>query len=54
MLFGADRPDGGEVRLDGERRELRTPHDGVAAGMAFLSEDRKAEGIIPDLSVGRT
>ena len=50
-LFGAEPADGGEARLGGRAFAPRTPADGLAAGVAFLSEDRKAEGIIPELSV---
>jgi len=51
LLFGLDRPDAGAIVLDGRRLELRGPRDAIAAGVAFLAEDRKAEGIVPDLSV---
>jgi ribose transport system ATP-binding protein len=50
-LFGADAVDEGQVYLEGERLKLGTPRDAIKAGFAFLSEDRKAEGIIPELSV---
>ncbi|HEX8089076.1 MAG TPA: sugar ABC transporter ATP-binding protein [Blastocatellia bacterium] len=51
VIFGADALESGEVHLEGERLNIRSPGDGIDAGLAFLSEDRKAEGIIPDLSV---
>jgi ribose transport system ATP-binding protein len=51
VIFGADRPDAGEIHLDGKRIDPRSPGDAIEAGLAFLSEDRKAEGIIPELSV---
>ena len=50
-LFGLDEIDSGEVRFDGKVVALRSPRDAIEAGMAFLAEDRKAEGIIPGLSV---
>ncbi len=50
-IFGADRIERGEVFLDGKPLKLRAPGDAIDAGLAFLSEDRKAEGIIPELSV---
>ncbi len=50
-IFGADAVDAGEIQLDGKRLRLRSPADAISAGLAFLSEDRKAEGIIPELSV---
>jgi ribose transport system ATP-binding protein len=50
-IFGADKIEAGEVYLEGKPLRLRAPGDAIDAGLAFLSEDRKAEGIIPELSV---
>jgi ribose transport system ATP-binding protein len=50
-IFGADPADAGEVYLNSRRLDARTPDDAIDAGVAFVSEDRKAEGIIPELSV---
>ncbi|WP_181700964.1 sugar ABC transporter ATP-binding protein [Chthonobacter albigriseus] len=51
LLFGADRPDGGRLTVGGEERQFREPAEAIAAGFGFCSEDRKVEGIIPDMSV---
>ena len=51
VIFGADAVDKGRVFLEGKRLRLSAPRDAIEAGLAFLSEDRKAEGIIPELSV---
>ena len=51
VIFGADRPDGGELALDGKALSFKTPLDGIRAGLAFCPEERKAEGIVGDLSV---
>jgi monosaccharide-transporting ATPase len=50
-IFGADALDEGRVFLEGRPLDLKGPGDAIDAGLAFLSEDRKAEGIIPELSV---
>ncbi|WP_435164572.1 sugar ABC transporter ATP-binding protein [Falsirhodobacter sp. 1013] len=50
-IFGMDRQTEGEVRMDGQPCRLSCPRDAIGAGIAFLTEDRKTEGIIPDLSV---
>jgi ribose transport system ATP-binding protein len=50
-IFGADKLEAGEIYLEGKALKLRSPRDAIKAGFAFLSEDRKAEGIIPELSV---
>ena len=51
LLFGADQPDGGTITLDGKAFRPAEPGDAIAAGLGFCTEDRKSEGIIPDLSV---
>jgi galactofuranose transport system ATP-binding protein len=50
-VFGADEVDKGKVFLDGSQLKLRSPRDAIRSGLAFLSEDRKAEGIVPNWSV---
>jgi galactofuranose transport system ATP-binding protein len=50
LLFGADRPTSGEVLLNGAPGP-RSPVQALARGLAYLPEDRKADGIVPDLSV---
>jgi ribose transport system ATP-binding protein len=50
-IFGADPVDEGRVELEGRPLHLGAPRDAIEAGLAFLTEDRKAEGIIPELSV---
>jgi ribose transport system ATP-binding protein len=51
IVFGADRARAGEMRMGGAPHRPERPADGIAAGLGFLSEDRKAEGIVPDMSV---
>jgi ribose transport system ATP-binding protein len=50
-IFGADQIEEGEVRLEGKAIKRGSVNDAIDAGIAFLTEDRKAEGIIPELSV---
>ncbi|SAK45946.1 sugar ABC transporter ATP-binding protein [Caballeronia ptereochthonis] len=51
LLFGADRPAQGTLSVGGESAAFRSPKDAIARGVAYLTEDRKAEGIVPELSV---
>jgi ribose transport system ATP-binding protein len=51
IIFGADRADSGNVYAGQRKLEAHGPDDAIAARIAFISEDRKAEGIIPELSV---
>jgi monosaccharide-transporting ATPase len=51
LLFGIDTHDTGEVRIQGTPVNLGSPREAVQHGIAFASEDRKLEGILPWLSV---
>lgn len=51
LLFGADKHDAGTLTVGGAPGKIRTPRNAINAGIAFSSEDRKAEGLIGDLSV---
>ncbi|WP_030703792.1 MULTISPECIES: sugar ABC transporter ATP-binding protein [unclassified Streptomyces] len=50
-LTGALPLDGGEITVDGKRVGRPTPAAAIRAGISMLPEDRKAEGIVPGLSV---
>jgi len=50
-VFGADMPDAGTIKIDGQEVHFHTPAAAIQAGIGFCSEDRKADGIIPELSV---
>ncbi|MEM1047240.1 MAG: sugar ABC transporter ATP-binding protein [Pseudomonadota bacterium] len=50
-LFGVDAISQGEIRLKGEPWKPGTPSDAIRNRIGMLSEDRKAEGIVPDMSV---
>jgi galactofuranose transport system ATP-binding protein len=51
LIFGADRLEKGSLVVDGGDRLYREPSDAIADGIGFVSEDRKIDGIIPDMSV---
>jgi ABC-type sugar transport system ATPase subunit len=50
-IFGADRYDGGEVYIDGQRVDIQSPIDAIAHGIGFVPEDRKEQGLVLGLSV---
>ncbi|MEV8339751.1 sugar ABC transporter ATP-binding protein [Leucobacter sp. NPDC077196] len=50
-VFGLDRAQSGTVRVDGAELVARTPAQGVAAGIAYVPEDRKRDGIVPSASI---
>ncbi|HYZ82223.1 MAG TPA: sugar ABC transporter ATP-binding protein [Solirubrobacteraceae bacterium] len=50
-VFAADPISEGTIELDGRRLELGSPADAIAAGIGYLTEDRKGEGLAMQLSV---
>ena len=50
-LFGVERITAGEIHVKGRRGRLASPRQAIAAGMGFVTEDRKTQGLILDLSV---
>ncbi len=51
LLFGADPATGGEVWLEGKKLTLRSPEDAIKAGIAYLTENRKEQGLFLDMTV---
>lgn len=50
-LFGLRSYQSGKLRLHGKPFQPRRPRDCVRAGVGFVAEDRRVQGIVPDLSV---
>jgi rhamnose transport system ATP-binding protein len=50
-IAGADPIDGGTIAVDGTVRRIRTPAAAIAAGIAFLPESRKDDGLFLNLSI---
>lgn len=51
LLFGIDKPDSGTLSIANEQMKEFSPAESISRGIAFCPEDRKAEGVIEDLSV---
>ncbi|MBB3315902.1 inositol transport system ATP-binding protein [Rhizobium sp. BK181] len=52
VIFGLDAATGGSVILNGQVLKLKSPKDAISHGIAMVSEDRKAEGLVLCRSVG--
>ena len=52
-VFGIDRYDAGTVRLAGAAVHPRDPRAAIRAGMAFVPEDRRQQGLVTESSVAR-
>ncbi|GJH20837.1 sugar ABC transporter ATP-binding protein [Caballeronia novacaledonica] len=51
LLFGLEKPDEGELRIDGIPVSFATPAQAIRHGIAFCPEERKADGIVAELSL---
>ncbi len=45
-VIGMDYTDMGEIYVEGKRARIRSPKDALRSGIAYLSEDRKQEGLV--------
>lgn len=51
LVFGAERADRGQAKVEGVPVRLQSPRDGVRHGFGYCPEERKTDGIIAELSV---
>jgi len=51
LLFGIDNADSGSIKIDGNDTRIQNPRKALQLGIGLSPEDRKAQGIIGDLSV---
>ncbi len=52
-IFGADKAATGVIKVEGEVVRIAEPSDAVAAGICLLTEDRKSQGLMLDMSVAQ-
>ncbi|WP_347108962.1 sugar ABC transporter ATP-binding protein [Paenarthrobacter sp. S56] len=50
-LFGIDKVDSGEIVLRGKKAAISSPRQAIAAGLALIPEDRRAQGLVLEHSV---
>ena len=51
LIFGAGPRTRGEIAIDGRTLHVHTPRDAIDAGLVYLTEDRKHQGLFLDMSV---
>jgi ribose transport system ATP-binding protein len=51
VIFGADKVERGQLRVADKEVKFSSPRDAIKRKFGFLSEDRKLEGIVPEMSV---
>ena len=52
-IFGMDPKESGEIYIDGQKVEIHQPLDAIKAGIGFVTEDRKGEGLVLTMSVAQ-
>ncbi len=50
-LFGIDRIDSGEVRIDGGKVDIKSPTEAMRHGIGYVTEDRKKDGLYLNHSI---
>jgi inositol transport system ATP-binding protein len=50
-IFGLDKYDSGEIILKGDEINIKSPKEAIEKGIGYVSEDRKALGFIPEMSI---
>jgi monosaccharide-transporting ATPase len=53
LLYGADRADSGRIEIHGKTVKMTSPRAAIDKRMVFSSEDRRAEGVIGNLTVAQ-
>lgn len=51
LLYGADRPESGQITVKGRKVDLASPSTALSHRIAFSTENRRDEGIIGDLTI---
>jgi len=51
VIVGADALDAGTIEVHGKPIDIRSPAASIAAGIAFLTEDRKAQGLVLNVNL---
>jgi len=52
-VFGADPFDSGEIFIRGKQVKIKSPKDAIANRIGFVTEDRKNQGLVLNLDVGK-
>jgi len=52
LIYGAETPASGRIVLDGKAVSFRSPKEAIRHGVVYLTEDRKGDGLLLDMSVG--
>ena len=46
LIFGAEKPDRGQIFINGHKVKIHSPGDAIHRGICLLTEDRKQQGLV--------
>ncbi len=52
LIFGEYKKSSGNILVEGKKVNIHSPKDAIKNGLAYLSEDRKKEGLVLGMTVG--
>jgi simple sugar transport system ATP-binding protein len=52
-LFGDNRPDSGEILVEGDRVEINSVQDAIRLGIGYVPENRLEQGLVMEQAVGK-
>ena len=52
-VFGIDPKESGEIYIKGKKVDIKNPRDAMLQGIGFVPEDRKLQGLVLGMSVGK-
>jgi len=52
LIYGAEQHTAGTIKLNGKPVSFNNPAEAIDAGIVYLTEDRKAQGLFLDMTVG--
>jgi ribose transport system ATP-binding protein len=50
-IFGADQYDSGQIFIEGKEVKIQSPSEGIKAGIGYITEDRKKDGLALSLNI---
>lgn len=51
LIYGLDKPDSGEIFIDGQKVKIESPEEAIRCGICFISEDRHKYGLLRERGV---
>jgi rhamnose transport system ATP-binding protein len=50
-IFGVEPPTSGSIQIEGREVSIKSPHQAIELGLAYVPEDRQRHGLIPPMNI---